>query len=150
MEHSISKCPVCEAISWRLVFQEKIRDGLFGQYTTDDARIVECESCSLQKLDFFVLTPEKYESDEYRIKYNGTKEETDLLALHDAEQANRLAVIQNSYRFLFVLRAKTQATPKQMCQQKARCIARQLTCTNSARASAESHQSGLRRVLCID
>ena len=93
MEHSISKCPVCEAISWRLVFQEKIRDGLFGQYTTDDARIVECESCSLQKLDFFVLTPEKYESDEYRIKYNGTKEETDLLALHDAEQANRLAVI---------------------------------------------------------
>ena len=89
----LDECPTCGINDWHVVFRGKIRAGAFGTYTRDKSEIVECSSCSLQRLEAFALTADKYEGDEYRLKYNGTIDDVELLELHLDEQASRLTLI---------------------------------------------------------
>lgn len=86
-------CPVCKANSWGVIFSGRIRDGQFGSFTAAQSKVVACTTCSVQRLFDFVLTIDEYERAEYRLKYNGTKHDLSLLALHDEEQASRMAII---------------------------------------------------------
>lgn len=93
-EIQLSKnCPVCKANSWRVIFSGRIRDGQFGNFTAGHSKVVACTTCSVQRLSDFVLTIDEYEGDAYRLKYNGSKNDLALLALHDEEQASRMALI---------------------------------------------------------
>ena len=89
---TLGDCPVCGTNNWHVVFIGKIRDGSFGTSTIDDAKVVAC-SCSLQRLETFALTTSTYEGDEYRLKYNGTVDDTELLELHLEEQSSRLVLL---------------------------------------------------------
>jgi 2-polyprenyl-3-methyl-5-hydroxy-6-metoxy-1,4-benzoquinol methylase len=89
----LNLCPVCDNDSWRIVYNGKIRDGMFGQLTAKPSEVVECTSCALQRLKEFVLDPEDYVNDDYRLKYNGTINDIDLLTIHDDEQASRIMLI---------------------------------------------------------
>ena len=91
--YELDLCPACDNSSWRIVYNGKIRDGMFGQFTFGPSEVVECSLCALQRLKEFALDPEDYVNDEYRLKYNGTINDIDLLAIHDPEQASRIMLI---------------------------------------------------------
>lgn len=89
---TLNDCPVCGTNNWHVVFIGKIRSGSFGASTIDDATIVAC-SCSLQRLETFALTTSSYEGDDYRLNYNGTVDDAELLQLHLEEQSSRLVLL---------------------------------------------------------
>ena len=91
--HELDLCPACDNSSWRIVYNGKIRDGMFGQFTFGPSEVVECSFCALQRLKEFALDPDDYVNDEYRLKYNGTINDIDLLAIHDPEQASRIMLV---------------------------------------------------------
>ena len=66
---------------------------MFGQFTSGPSVVVECALCTLQRLKEFALDPDDYVNDEYRLKYNGTVNDIDLLTIHDDEQASRITLI---------------------------------------------------------
>lgn len=89
---TLADCPVCGSNNWRVCYSGKIRDGTFGTSTIKEVTIVSC-TCSLQRLETFALTSSTYEGDEYRLKYNGTIDEDELIELHLEEQSSRLVLL---------------------------------------------------------
>lgn len=88
----LGDCPVCESNNWIVSYSGKIRDGTFATSTKQEVTVVSC-TCLLQRLETFALTTSTYEGDEYRLKYNGTIDEDELIELHLEEQSSRLVLL---------------------------------------------------------
>ena len=67
------------------IYKGKIRDGVFGNFTNEDFRVVVDEKYGYAKLDRFPKID--YESSSYRELVNNSKHASEYLTMHDKEQA---------------------------------------------------------------
>lgn len=87
-------CPICDASSFSEVYSGPVRNGGVESGVIDGFRIIECEKCRI-----FFLYPrhdpsyEYYESDQYRIEYDGTIDEYSFMQKYDSEQNDRISKI---------------------------------------------------------
>lgn len=81
-------CICCKKNRFTKIYEGSVRSGTFGKTTNDEYRVLECDDCKLKFLD--PMPSINYESDEYRLQYNGSCQTEDYLDLHDQEQNERL------------------------------------------------------------
>ena len=81
---------ICGGKDSRLVYKGKIRDGKVGKLTKVDHEIVKCLSCGLVRLNNNPLSPDYYQTKQYRESYNSTADPSEYIKEHDSEQAERI------------------------------------------------------------
>ena len=80
------KCKLCQSTQIKIIYNDKIRNGGLGQYTTEDVPVYQCQNCNVIWHDNVLSdTKEYYESTEYRKSLEGSSEEERFYALHDRE-----------------------------------------------------------------
>lgn len=80
------KCKLCASTATKIIYNDKIRNGGLGQYTTIDVPIYQCQNCNvIWHENVLSDTKEYYESTEYRKSLEGSSEEDMFYALHDRE-----------------------------------------------------------------
>ena len=76
------KCRVCGIDELIVIFSGKIRDGSYGNITSQDYKVFQCSKCKVRFLDKFA-PPELYESEDYREKYCDSIQLEDFWRDHD-------------------------------------------------------------------
>lgn len=80
------KCKLCSSEKVKIIYNDKIRNGGLGQYTTQAVPIYQCEACNvIWHENVLSDTKEYYESTEYRNSLEGSSEEEKFYELHDKE-----------------------------------------------------------------
>lgn len=86
-------CPICGEPSGQAVYVGPIRAGRFGTLTPSEFRVLHCAGCGVDRLDPLPLDAEAYESGAYRAAVDGESDAAAYYANHDAELAQRLALV---------------------------------------------------------
>ena len=81
-------CAICGSRQWVEHYRGPVRFGRFGTFVP--GLVLRCQCCEAARL---VGEPVDYESDAYRKLVDGGGEAADFHRLHDAEQAEKLALI---------------------------------------------------------
>ncbi len=89
----MTDCSLCPESGYDIIYDDFIRDGVFGRKTKIKHKVVKCKGCGLVRLLENPLTMEYYQSDEYRNVYNETSDVSDYIEVHDIEQMPRLSKI---------------------------------------------------------
>ena len=100
----MTSCNLCNNNEYDVIYDNFIRDGVFGKKTKIKHKVVKCKGCGLVRLLDNPLSIEYYESDQYRNAYNSTSDVSDYLDVHDIEQMPRLNKIGiNAFRDKVIL-----------------------------------------------
>jgi len=83
-------CNLCKEKEYSVIYDNKIRDGVFGTKTPIKHKVVKCKGCGLVRLLNNPLNIQYYQSQEYRNAYNLTSDVSDYIKVHDVEQTPRL------------------------------------------------------------
>ena len=75
-------CQICGNTKLQIIYDGKIRDGSYGNLSSSDYKVFQCSKCSARFLNQFV-SPELYESEEYRKNYCDSKQLEDYRKAHD-------------------------------------------------------------------
>jgi len=86
----VTECSLCPESGYDIIYDDFIRDGVFGRKTKIKHKVVKCKGCELVRLLENPLTMEYYQSDNYRNSYNETSHVSDYIEVHDIEQMPRL------------------------------------------------------------
>ena len=67
MNNNFAACEICGQLDWREIRKGVVRDGAFGQFSSDDALVCRCNSCGVERLNEEAChSDEIYSSKEYR------------------------------------------------------------------------------------
>jgi SAM-dependent methyltransferase len=88
-----TKCSNCSNQKRTVVYEGKIRDGVFGSFTEYETKVVKCSKCNLIRLDENPYSIETYKSEEYRDSYMESHDPKDYIDNLDYEQPPRLVTI---------------------------------------------------------
>lgn len=98
-------CKVCNSKNIKIIYNNSIRNGGIGQYTTQSVPIFQCQNCDvIWHENVLDDTKEYYESTEYRDSLEGNSEEQQFYELHDKESLAKF-----EYTGTTVFRNKTVA-----------------------------------------
>lgn len=87
-------CRVCGGTSATTVWSGRIRTGRFGDASADAYTVSRCDRCGVVALPAEAAAlAQDYETDEYRESFDGAAGAAHFFALHDAEQAEHLAMV---------------------------------------------------------
>jgi len=88
MKNKYSKvCEICNCNSWDLVFDGKIRDGVFEKFR-ENSKVYQCSNCAVQRLSEDDCIPSNYyESGDYRKKLKQSTNVKDVI--HEHEMLNK-------------------------------------------------------------
>jgi 2-polyprenyl-3-methyl-5-hydroxy-6-metoxy-1,4-benzoquinol methylase len=82
-------CPICNTPNPSLSYQGVIRDGTYGSFTSKEHTVLLCKNCETSFLSP-LPTQVKYDSQEYRLSYNGSIDVNKYYELHDKISAKYL------------------------------------------------------------
>lgn len=86
-----SRCGLCGASSWEILFRGRIRAGRFGNLSPEDQTVLRCTACRAGFLPPATLVD--YDSAQYRELVDGEGSAERFYDLHDAEQAGKLGIL---------------------------------------------------------
>ncbi len=86
----MTDCVLCGSKEFSILYQGKIRKGVFRSQTSDSHEVIKCKGCGLVRLKENPLSMAYYQSEEYREDYNETSEASSYIEMHDNEQGPRL------------------------------------------------------------
>lgn len=93
MTMPFAACRICNGSSWAEVYQGPIRIGKFGTASPAPFHVIRCGTCGVERLDPVPAQTDAYESGAYRAQVDGGADAGAYYANHDAELAERLALI---------------------------------------------------------
>lgn len=85
-----ANCSICGGSQWAEHYRGPVRSGRFGTFAPTPGLVLRCRGCDAAHL---VGQPVDYESDAYRKLVDGGGETADFHRQHDAEQAEKLALL---------------------------------------------------------
>lgn len=85
------QCINCHTDCFEVIYEGRVRSGLFGNKTSGDFKVISCSNCGLKRL--YPFADINYKSSDYREAYNGSSDSDDYIQMHDQEQNPRLANI---------------------------------------------------------
>ena len=87
----MGQCGACGDTNRGVIYTGRIREGRFGELSTEDCRIMECLGCGARELEQKELDSARfYESDVYRARVDGSGSIAAYFTTHDAEQLRHL------------------------------------------------------------
>ncbi len=89
----VQECLSCGSINFNVIYSGKLRAGSFGKTTNENYNVIQCNDCTLTKLESNPVTNGYYESEEYRNEYNDDVTADCYIEVHDEEQTNRISKI---------------------------------------------------------
>ncbi len=99
------KCKICKSNHIKVIYEDIIRNGGLGKYTSKPVTIWQCQDCGVIWHEPVVEdTKQYYESKEYRNSLEGTSEAEDFYRIHDKESLDKFL-----YTGIDVFRHKTVA-----------------------------------------
>lgn len=88
----MNTCGICKSSDLKIIYNGKIRMGVFGDYSSSNHPVFLCKSCEAR---FIQKIPDNltdyYESDSYRADVDGMNDIDEFFRIHDGEQARNIA-----------------------------------------------------------